>query len=83
MEIVLTINQVKNNLFDEKMLGLLVDDYEYGRAIASMDSIDEDKYFTLPKEEKAKIIAEHIRHITQNTLAWKIEEILGKNEKEE
>ena len=80
MEIVLTINQVKDNLFDEKMLGLLVDDYEYGRAIASMDSIEEDKYFLLPKEEKAKIIAEHIQHIIQNTLVRKVEEILKKEE---
>ena len=80
MEIVLTINQVKENLFSNKMLSLLVEDYEYGRAIASMDSIDDDKYFKLPAEEKAKIIAKHIQFITKNTLEEKIKEIIEKEE---
>lgn len=80
MEIVLTINQVKENLFDNKMLSLLVEDYEYGRAVASMDSIDDDTYFTKSVEERAKIIAKHIQFITKNILEDKIKEIINKEE---
>lgn len=82
MEIRVTLNTAKEMLFNDKFLALLVDDYEYGRAIASMDSLDEDGgYFKKSVEERAKIVAEHIQKITKFELERRIEKIL-KDEQE-
>ena len=76
----LTINQVKDKLLKRQMLSLLVDDYEYGMAMDSFESRD-NNYFQEPLEDRAKDIAKHIEHIMHNTLEWQILDILKDNER--
>lgn len=69
----MTINQVKDQLYDKTMLRLLVEDYETGKAIAEYD---DPKWFEYSNDVKAVEIAEHIQHIMGGILIDKVKEIL-------
>ena len=54
----LTVNQVREKLFNKEMLGLLVQDYEMGMAYDE----EHNGFFELSDEEKADRIAKHINN---------------------
>lgn len=76
----ITRNQMREALYNKKMVELFVSDIEYGKAIGSFESIDEDPYFKKTDEEKAKELVKMIQESTKNNLENIILEVL-KNDK--
>lgn len=79
----ITRNEAQIRMFRGDMLELLVNDNEYGMALADMDSIDGNRYFKMSIEERAGELVKMIQKQTEWALKSKIKEILENNEKEE
>ena len=78
----ITRNEAQIKMFNGTMLELLVNDNEFGMALADMDSRDGNKYFKMSIEERAEKLAKMIQAQTEWALKSKIKEILENNEKE-
>ena len=76
----ITRNQMKEALYNKKMVELFVSDIEYGKAISNFESRDEDPYFKKTNEEKADELVEFIQNDTKKYLKNIILELL-KNDK--
>lgn len=72
----ITRNQMKEALYNKKMVELFVSDIEYGKAINNFESRDEDPYFKKTNEEKAKELAKMIQESTTYNLESIILELL-------
>lgn len=78
----ITRNEAQIRMFNGDMLELLVNDNEYGMALANMDSRDENKYFKKSIEERAEELVKMIQEQTKWALKVKVKEILENNEGE-
>lgn len=78
----ITRNEAQIRMFNGDMLELLVNDNEYGMALANMDSRDENKYFKKSIEERAEELVKMIQEQTKWALKVKVKEILENNERE-
>ena len=78
----ITRNEAQIRMFNGTMLELLVNDNEYGMALADMDSRDENKYFKKSIEERTEQLVKMIQKQTEWALKCKVKEILEHNEKE-
>lgn len=78
----ITRNEAQIRMFRGDMLELLVNDNEYGMALAYMDSRDGNRYFKMSIEERAGELVKMIQKQTEWALKSKIKEILENNEKE-
>ena len=75
----MTLNEVKENLYNRTMLHLLIGDYETGMAYAEDSEPSASKsYFKQSSDERVKEIAEHIQRITKFALEQEINAILDK-----
>lgn len=77
----ITRNEAQVRMFNGNMLELLVNDNEYGMALADMDSRDENKYFKKSIDERAEQLVKMIQEQTKWALKCRVEEILEHNEK--
>ena len=68
----LTINQVRQLLFNRQMLELLVQDYQMGMALDE----EQNNFFSLPLDERANRIAKHIKNNLDEALFENILKIL-------
>lgn len=75
----ITRDQMKEALYNKKMVELFVSDIEYGKALGSMDSLEDDPYFKKTNEEKAKELAKFIQEDTIKYLEGIIKDILENN----
>ena len=78
----LTIAQVREKLFNKQMLELLVEDFESGYAMSSMDSLESSDYFNKTVDERADLIAKHIQDHIGVALYNNVKEILKENKDE-
>lgn len=74
--ITLTISEVRDRLFNKEMLKLLVEDFEAGYAMSSMDSLESADYFNKSIDKRADMISKHIQNHLETTLCNNIKEIL-------
>ena len=79
----ITRNEAQIRMFRSDMLELLVNDNEYGMALADMDSRDGGRYFNKSIDERAEELTKMILQQSKWALKSKIKEILVNNEKEE
>lgn len=75
----ITREQMKEALYNKKMVELFVSDIEYGIALGNMDNLDQDPYFTKSDEEKAKELVEWVQNDTKRYLENIIKEVLKEN----
>lgn len=74
--------EAQARLFNEDILELLVNDNEYGMALAELDSLGSNGYFEKSISERAELLAEMIQQQTWFELKYRIKKILKNNEKE-
>lgn len=72
----LTISEVKERLFNKEMLELLIQDYEAGYAMSSMDSAESADYFNKSLEERASMLVSYILKDIKSVLYNGIKDIL-------